>query len=98
MDTQPDPAIERTIDLFKALSHPLRLQLVQILARGDRAVHELVEELDTTQPLVSQHLRVLRGARLVRADRSGRETRYSLADEHVAHIVGDAVQHAAEVA
>lgn len=98
MDAQRDAAIERTIDMFKALSHPLRLQLVQLLANGELAVHELVDELGAAQPLVSQHLAVLRAARLVRSDRHGRESRYSLVDDHVAHIVGDAVHHADEVA
>jgi DNA-binding transcriptional ArsR family regulator len=46
---------------------------------------------------VSQHLRVLRSARLVRAERRGREIAYSLADAHVGHIVADAVSHAAEI-
>lgn len=93
-----DQAVARTIDLFKALSHPLRLQLIQLLEDGGRAVHELVEESGASQPLVSQHLAILRAARLVQSDRHGRETHYSLVDDHVAHIVGDAVHHASEVA
>lgn len=87
---------DRVIDLFKALSHPLRLQLVQLLTGGGHAVHELVDALGVPQPLVSQHLAVLRAARLVEAERVGREVRYSLRDDHVAHIVGDALDHAAE--
>ena len=59
-------------------------------------VHELVEKLGAPQPLVSQHLRVLRGAGVVRGARRGREIAYSLVDEHVAHIVADAVTHARE--
>jgi ArsR family transcriptional regulator len=46
---------------------------------------------------VSQHLRVLRAARLVQTRRRGREIAYSLGDEHVAHIVHDAVVHAAHI-
>jgi ArsR family transcriptional regulator, zinc-responsive transcriptional repressor len=49
-----------------------------------------------SQPLVSQHLRVLRGARLVGVERQGRGAVYSLTDQHVAHIVADAVQHSWE--
>ena len=60
-------------------------------------MHELVEKLGAPQPLVSQHLRVLRGAGVVRGARRGREIAYSLVDEHVAHIVADAVSHAREV-
>jgi DNA-binding transcriptional ArsR family regulator len=59
-------------------------------------VHELVDALGVAQPLVSQHLRVLRGAGVVRGARRGREIEYSLTDEHIAHIVADAVSHARE--
>jgi DNA-binding transcriptional ArsR family regulator len=57
----------------------------------------LVERLEMSQPLVSQHLRVLRGARLVGVERQGREAVYSLIDQHVAHIVADAVNHVKEI-
>jgi ArsR family transcriptional regulator len=83
-------------ELLKALANPLRLAIVVELEQGPRCVHELVEALETSQPLVSQHLRVLRQARLVAAERRGREIIYSLTDEHVAHIVGDAINHAEE--
>ncbi len=83
--------------MLRALASPLRLSIVLELCSADeRCVHELVDSLDVPQPLVSQHLRVLRDARLIRGRRSGREVRYSLSDEHVAHIVRDAVTHAGE--
>jgi ArsR family transcriptional regulator, zinc-responsive transcriptional repressor len=91
-------ALERATDIFRALANPLRVGIVRELATGDRAVHELVEVLGVSQPLVSQHLAVLRGARLVARRRAGREMTYHLVDEHVAHIVEDAVIHADEVA
>jgi DNA-binding transcriptional ArsR family regulator len=84
-------------ELLRALSSPLRLAVVSELDKGPRCVHELVDLLGVPQPLVSQHLRVLRSARLVHAERRGREIAYSLADAHVARIVADAVSHAAEI-
>jgi DNA-binding transcriptional ArsR family regulator len=84
-------------ELLRALSAPLRLAVVSELRHGPRCVHELVDLLDVPQPLVSQHLRVLRGARLVQSERRGREIFYSLADAHVGRIVEDAVTHAAEI-
>jgi ArsR family transcriptional regulator, zinc-responsive transcriptional repressor len=89
-------ALERATDIFKALSNPLRVGIVRELAGGDRAVHELVEALEVAQPRVSEHLAILRGARLVEARREGRSVTYHLVDEHVAHIVEDAVVHASE--
>ncbi|MEU6024013.1 ArsR/SmtB family transcription factor [Micromonospora sp. NPDC048871] len=89
-------AYEGASELLRALSAPIRLAIVSQLAGGERCVHELVDTLGVTQPLVSQHLRVLRGAGVVRGSRRGREIAYSLVDEHVAHIVADAVSHAGE--
>ena len=83
-------------ELLKVLSAPARLAIVAELAQGPRCVHELVRHLEMSQPLVSQHLRVLRGARVVAAERRGRESVYSLVDHHVGHIVADAVRHADE--
>ncbi len=83
-------------ELLRVLSAPARLAIVTELAERPRFVHELVERLGMSQPLVSQHLRVLRAARLVGVERHGREAAYSLADQHVAHIVADAVQHSRE--
>jgi DNA-binding transcriptional ArsR family regulator len=83
-------------ELLKVLAAPARLAIVTELAEQPRFVHELVARLGMSQPLVSQHLRVLRGARLVGVERRGREAVYSLADQHVAHIVADAVHHSKE--
>jgi ArsR family transcriptional regulator, zinc-responsive transcriptional repressor len=83
-------------ELLRALAAPLRIRLVTELATGSRCVHELVAALGVAQPLVSQHLKVLRGAGVVRGARRGREIAYSLTDEHIAHIVADAISHARE--
>lgn len=83
-------------ELLRALASPVRLALVDLLGRGPRCVHELVDALSVAQPLVSQHLKTLRGAGLVSTRRRGREMVYSLSDEHVAHVVSDAITHANE--
>ena len=90
--------IQRAAELFRSLGNPTRVGIVELLSRGPRCVHELVDELHVDQPLVSQHLRVLRSVDLVRTERRGREVVYSLADDHVAHIVRDALTHAQEIA
>src|SRR3954452_2578135 len=89
-------AYEGAAELLRALSAPIRVAIVAELGEGERCVHELVEKLAAPQPLVSQHLRVLRGAGVVRGTRRGREIAYSLVDEHVAHPGGNAVTHARE--
>jgi ArsR family transcriptional regulator, zinc-responsive transcriptional repressor len=84
------------VDLFRVLASPVRVAIVDLLADQERLVHQLVEATGLTQPLVSQHLRVLRDARLVRRVRRGREMSYALRDAHVAHIVRDAIEHTKE--
>lgn len=89
-------AYEAAGELLKILSAPARLAIMVELSEQPLYVHELVKRLDMSQPLVSHHLRVLRDARLVDVERYGREAVYSLADQHVGHIVADAVQHSRE--
>lgn len=83
-------------ELLRALAHPARLHIAIELAIGDRCVHELVDLLELPQPAVSQHLQVMRAARIVTGRRVGREVRYTLTDHHIGHIASDAVTHAAE--
>ncbi len=95
------PALPKSIldaagDLLRALAAPVRIAIVLQLRESDRCVHELVDALGVSQPLISQHLRVLKAAGVVHGDRNGREVVYRLVDEHLSHIVIDAVAHAEE--
>jgi ArsR family transcriptional regulator len=83
-------------DLLRALAAPVRIAIVLQLRDAPRCVHDLVDLLDLPQPLISQHLRVLKEAGVVHGERRGREVVYSLVDDHLAHIVVDAVAHAEE--
>ena len=83
-------------ELLRALAAPVRISIVLQLHSGERCVHELVEALGVTQPLISQHLRVLKAAGVVHGERRGREVVYRLVDDHLAHIVVDAVAHVQE--
>jgi DNA-binding transcriptional ArsR family regulator len=87
---------EAASTLLRAVTAPIRLAVIDLLADHPYCVHELVDAIGVPQPLVSQHLRVLRGAGLVHTSRRGREIVYQLTDVHAAHIVRDAVAHAAE--
>jgi len=90
-------ALQRAEALLKSVAHVARIRIVrQIHEHGSRCVHELVEDLGLRQPLVSQHLRVLRTAGVVDGERAGHEVRYRLRDEHVWHIVEDAIEHSGE--
>jgi DNA-binding transcriptional ArsR family regulator len=93
---EPIQALQAASELLRALASPVRLGIVRELSGGSKHVHELVTALGVSQPLVSQHLRVLRSSRIVAARRQAREIEYSLSDNHVAHIVLDAIRHAQE--
>jgi ArsR family transcriptional regulator len=79
--------IEKLADIFKALSDPTRLRLVKMLSgkRGALCVNALSHMLGVTQSAVSQHLRVLRQAGLVRGERRGNFVHYALDQD----VLGD---------
>jgi ArsR family transcriptional regulator, zinc-responsive transcriptional repressor len=93
---RPVATLQAAGDLLRALAAPVRIAIVLELRGHDRCVHELVETLGVAQPLISQHLRVLKAAGVVRGERHGREVVYRLVDEHLSHIVVDAVAHVEE--
>lgn len=70
---------------FRALAHPVRIRILEILVRGGRTVQELQDALALDQPVVSQHLAVLRNQDIVVAQKEGSAVRYSVRDP----LVGD---------
>jgi len=75
------PGAPPVSDVYGALAHPIRREIVQVLASGDKGVRELAAPLPVSRPAVSQHLAVLRSAGLVTVGRAGRERRYRLRRE-----------------
>jgi DNA-binding transcriptional ArsR family regulator len=92
----PRDVLDTAGDLLRALAAPVRIAIVLQLRESARCVHELVDALAVPQPLVSQHLRILKSAGVVAGERSGREVMYRLVDHHLTDIVLAAVTHAAE--
>ena len=70
---------------FRALAHPTRIRILEILVRGGRTVQELQEALALDQPIVSQQLAVLRNQGIVATQKEGLSVRYRLRDP----LVGD---------
>lgn len=68
-------------EVFRALADPTRRGLLSLLSEGGRSVVELTAHFEMSQPAVSQHLRVLREARLVRERKAGRRHIYELEGE-----------------
>jgi DNA-binding transcriptional ArsR family regulator len=85
------PGAPPVIDVYGALAHPIRREIVAVLAGGDKGVSELAEPLPVSRPAVSQHLAVLRSVGLVTDARVGRENRYRLCQkplDDVRHWLG----------
>jgi len=70
-------------EICQALSDPTRILILYALRDGARNVTELAEALETSQPSVSRHLKVLRDRRMVQAERNGMNIYYTVADERV---------------
>jgi DNA-binding transcriptional ArsR family regulator len=68
---------------FKILSEPLRLQVLQVLERGEASVSEITNAVAATQPNVSKHLRILQDGGLVARRQDGNTVYYRIADESV---------------
>lgn len=83
-------------ETFHLLGDANRLRLV--LACLDEAVNvqDLADSLGLSPSLASHHLRLLRAARLMRAERRGRQVFYRAADEHVRRILADMIEHVLE--
>lgn len=78
---------QKQAQLFRALSHPVRLRILDILSRQEACVCHLTAILGKRQPYVSQQLATLREAGLVTDRRDGTLIYYSLADAHVAQLL-----------
>ena len=63
---------------FKALSDPTRREILRLLGRKEMSVGEIVDRFAMSQPSISRHLAVLRGAELVTARREGQNVVYGL--------------------
>ncbi|MBN9490838.1 MAG: winged helix-turn-helix transcriptional regulator [Alphaproteobacteria bacterium] len=83
-------------DLFRLLGDASRLRIVVACLRAPLAVSEIAERLGLSVSLVSHHLRLLKGARLVRAERQGKQVFYGADDEHVRRMVEDMIVHVTE--
>jgi len=75
-------------EFFKALGHPLRIRVLEVLADGDQSVSELLDQVGGEQPNLSQQLGVLRRAGFVDARREGTSVIYALADRRIAELLG----------
>ena len=84
------PSLELQVfkaEFFKALAHPLRIRILEILRHGERSVQELQTALALDQSAVSQQLAILRAKRVVTARKEGTTVRYAVLDARVGTLL-----------
>lgn len=79
-------------EFFRALAHPIRIRILEVLSTGDHSVQELQQALDLEQPIVSQQLAVLRAKNIVSPRKLGTTVRYALADPLITRLLAVARQ------
>lgn len=72
---------------FKALADPIRLEIIEFLANGEKCVCEIVDQLAIIQPLASRHLRILRESGVVTDRRDGTKKMYKLSNIKIKEII-----------
>src|SRR5690349_11969196 len=77
---------------FRALAHPVRIRLLELLVNGERSVQELQEALGLEQPVVSQQLAVLRANNIVASRKEGVSVHYGVRDPLIATLLDTARQ------
>ncbi len=73
-------------DVFNAVADPTRRAILDRLRHGSAPVSELASGFRISRPAISKHLRVLRGARLVRESRHGRQRIYQLEPQRIKEV------------
>jgi DNA-binding transcriptional ArsR family regulator len=73
-------ALQQVANRFKILSEPIRLRILHTLQAGEKSVTELTEAVETSQPNVSKHLKILQDAGVVNRQQQGNTVYYSIAD------------------
>ncbi len=78
---------ERASECLRTLSHPVRLQMVDLLLNGRYTVTELAEACAIQQHVASEHLRLMQHCKLLDREREGRKTFYTIAEPGLAAIM-----------
>lgn len=91
-----DGRATRMAEMFRLLGEPNRLSLVYACLEQPQSVASLAEQIDISMSLASHHLRLLRAARLLVAERRGKQVFYVAADDHVQRVLRDMIEHGDE--
>lgn len=91
-----DGSVAELSDLFRLLGDVTRLRIVLSCLEAPVAVSDMANSLNLSPSLVSHHLRLLRAARIVKAERQGKQVFYTAADQHISCVLTDMLEHIKE--
>ena len=80
---ESDEVFEMAAEIFRVMSAPMRLKIISSLCNGEKNVTQLLEEIDTTQPNMSQHLNTLYTAGVIGRRREGVQIFYRIINDRV---------------
>ena len=80
---ESDQVFEQAAEVFRVMSAPMRLKIISSLCNGEKNVSQLLEEIDTTQPNMSQHLNTLYQAGVIGRRRDGVQIFYRIINDRV---------------
>jgi len=91
-----DRDVEALAETFRILGDPTRVRILDVLAMGELCVCDIAELVEISESAVSHQLRLLRGMRLVRPRRAGRQVYYSIDDHHIISLFQQGLRHVME--
>ena len=92
----PDEQLYDLAELFRIFGDSTRVKILYALLESELCVCDIAKLMEITQSAVSHQLRVLKNSKLVRSRREGKTVYYSLADDHVLHILAQGMEHVLE--
>jgi len=84
--TESEEVFEKAAEIFRVMSAPMRLRIISALCNGEKNVGELLAEINTTQPNMSQHLNTLYQAGVLGKRRDGVQIYYRIVNERVVSL------------
>ena len=85
-DEQSEEVFEKAAEVFRVMSAPMRLRIISALCNGEKNVGELLAEIQTTQPNMSQHLNTLYQAGVLGKRREGVQIYYRIVNDRVVSL------------
>ena len=92
----PAATVEEIAATFNVLGDPTRVRILDALSTGELCVCDLATLVGISESAVSHQLRLLRGMRLVRPRRAGRQVFYTVDDQHIVQLMRVAITHVRE--